>query len=198
MNSLEKIVWSQDSYFKTEAKNSGETSINLSNEIYEFLGGKNGYIVFTLYKEDYLKAIGVISNMLPLYTSTSKSSSINHYSNTLVEMYYNAVKSKFGDNNTATYKVNMFKREDGRVYLKELKDSDTDFNLRTFLIQAHSKLVFSQSADNEEGKDHLPQIPTPHSTYGFARREGLYLADSEPHEGRNTRRESHLRGSCRS
>ncbi len=150
MNSLEKIVWSQDSYFKTEAKNSGETSINLSNEIYEFLGGKNGYIVFTLYKEDYLKAIGVISNMLPLYTSTSKSSSINHYSNTLVEMYYNAVKSKFGDNNTATYKVNMFKREDGRVYLKELKDSDTDFNLRTFLIQAHSKLVFSQSADNEE------------------------------------------------
>lgn len=41
MNSLEKIVWSQDSYFKTEAKNSGETSINLSNEIYEFLGGKH-------------------------------------------------------------------------------------------------------------------------------------------------------------
>ena len=74
MNSLEKIVWSQDSYFKTEAKNSGETSINLSNELYEFLGGKDGYIVFTLYKEDYLKATGLISNMLPLYTSTSKNS----------------------------------------------------------------------------------------------------------------------------
>ena len=97
MNSLEKIVWSQDSYFKTEAKNSGETSINLSNELYEFLGGKDGYIVFTLYKEDYLKATGLISNMLPLYTSTSKNSNINRYSNTLVEAYYNVVMSKFGE-----------------------------------------------------------------------------------------------------
>lgn len=150
MNSLEKIVWSQDSYFKTEAKNSGETSINLSNELYEFLGGKEGYIVFTLYKEDYLKATGTISNMLPLYTSTSKNSNINHYSNTLVESYYNVVKSKFGDNDTATYKVYMFKRDDGRIYLKELKDSETEFNLRNFLIQSHSKLVFCQSEENED------------------------------------------------
>ena len=150
MNSLEKIVWSQDSYFKTEAKNSGETSINLSNELYEFLGGKDGYIVFTLYKEDYLKATGTISNMLPLYTSTSKNSNINHYSNTLVESYYNVVKSKFGDNDTATYKVYMFKRDDGRIYLKELKDSETVFNLRNFLIQSHSKLVFCQSEENKD------------------------------------------------
>lgn len=150
MNSLEKIVWSQDSYFKTEAKNSGETSINLSNELFEFLGGKEGYIVFTLYKEDYLKATGTISNMLPLYTSTSKNSNINHYSNTLVESYYNVVKSKFGDNDTATYKVYMFKRDDGRIYLKELKDSETEFNLRNFLIQSHSKLVFCQSEENKD------------------------------------------------
>ena len=79
MNSLEKIVWSQDSYFKTEAKNSGETSINLSNELYEFLGGKEGYIVFTLYKEDYLKATGLISKVLekeaamPLHCTGGKS-----------------------------------------------------------------------------------------------------------------------------
>ena len=150
MNSLEKIVWSQDSYFKTEAKNSGETSINLSNELYEFLGGKDGYIVFTLYKEDYLKATGLISNMLPLYTSTSKNSNINRYSNTLVEAYYNVVMSKFGENDTAAYQVYMFKRDDGRIYLKELKDSGTDFNLRTFLIQAHSKLVFSRCLEKED------------------------------------------------
>ncbi len=150
MNSLEKIVWSQDSYFKTEAKISGETSINLSNEIYEFLGGKDRYIVFTIYKEDYLKATGMISNILPLYTSTSKNSNINYYSNTLVDSYYNVVKNKFGDNDTATYKVYMFKRDDGRIYLKELKDSETDFNLRNFLIQSHSKLIFCQSTDKED------------------------------------------------
>ena len=42
MKKIEKTVWSQDSYFKTERKYSGETSINLSNDIYRFLGGVSG------------------------------------------------------------------------------------------------------------------------------------------------------------
>ena len=62
MERIEKTVWSQDSYFKTESRNSGETSINLSNEIFDFLGGiNNGYIEFVIYKEDYLRALGILS-----------------------------------------------------------------------------------------------------------------------------------------
>ena len=58
MERIEKTVWSQDSYFKTEERNSGETSINLSNDIFDFLGGiDNGNVEFVIYKEDYLKAI---------------------------------------------------------------------------------------------------------------------------------------------
>ena len=73
MENIEKTIWSQDSYFKTEPKNSGETSINLSNELFVFLGGiSNGDIEFQIYKEDYLKALGILTYMLPLYTSTSK------------------------------------------------------------------------------------------------------------------------------
>jgi len=71
MEKIEKTVWSQDSFFKTESRNSGETSINLSNDIFTFLGEiDNGDIEFLIYKEDFYKALGVLSLLLPLYTST--------------------------------------------------------------------------------------------------------------------------------
>lgn len=145
MDSIEKKVWSQDAYYKTESRKSGETSINLSNELYKFLGEKDGHIEFLLYKEDFLKAVGLLSNMLPLYISTSKSSNIQNFSNSLIEDYYKIIGDKFGTNDSATYEVHMFKRDDGRIYLNELLEKKTGFNLRTFLIQAHSKLVFKKA-----------------------------------------------------
>lgn len=94
MESIEKTVWSQDSYFKTEPKKSGETSINLSNELFDFLGRiDDGYVEFTLYKEDFLKAVGVITNVLPLFTSSSKDSTKCDYSNVLVDSYYTMVST---------------------------------------------------------------------------------------------------------
>lgn len=88
MERIEKTVWSQDSYFKTEERNSGETSINLSNDIFDFLGGiDNGDVEFVIYKEDYLKALGILSFLLPLYTSTSKNSNRISYNNVLFETY---------------------------------------------------------------------------------------------------------------
>ena len=147
-NKIEKIVWSQDSHFKTERRNSGETSLNLSYEIYEFLGGNdNPEIEFILYKEDFIKALGALVNMLPLYTSTSSSSTLCNYSNLLYTSYSNMIEAKFANMDCASYIVHMFKRDDGRIYLKNLTDN-TGFNIRKFLIQAHSKLVFSK---NEEG-----------------------------------------------
>lgn len=146
MKKIEKIVWSQDSYFKTERKFSGETSINLSNDIYSFLGGENNQnFVFTIYKEDYIRALGVLTIMLPLYTSTSKSYSVCSYSNNLIESYYTIIQSKFEDSDTATYSVNLFKRTDSRIYMNQLKDEGSGFNLRNFLIQGHSKIIFVQT-----------------------------------------------------
>ena len=147
MKKIEKTVWSQDSYFKTERKYSGETSINLSNDIYRFLGGEdNDNFVFTIYKEDYIKALGVITILLPLYNSTSKSYSVCSYSNNLIESYYAIIQSKFGDSDIATYSVNLFKRDkDSRIYLNQLMDKSSGFNLRNFLIQGHSKLIFIQT-----------------------------------------------------
>ena len=146
--SIEKIVWSQDSYYKTERKNSGETSLNLSNDIFEFLGGvDNPQMKFVIYKEDFLKALGVLVNKLPLYTTTSKGSTLCNYSNYLYASYYDMIQTKFGLNEKASYIVHMFKRDDGRIYLKNLKD-DSGFNIRLFLIQAHSKLIFIKKVDD--------------------------------------------------
>lgn len=146
--SIEKVVWSQDSYYKKERKNSGETSLNLSNDIFELLGGvDNPQIEFVIYKEDFLKALGVLVNKLPLYTTTSKGSTLCNYSNYLFESYYEMIQTKFGLNEKASYIVHMFKRDDGRIYLKNLKD-DSGFNIRQFLIQAHSKLIFIKNVDD--------------------------------------------------
>jgi len=78
-------------------------------------------------------------------TSTSKSSSLTSYSNTLFESYYSSIENKFKDKETASYKIHLYKRPDGRIYLNDLKDVATGFNIRSFLIQAHSKLIFTKT-----------------------------------------------------
>lgn len=179
MERIEKTVWSQDSYFKTEERNSGETSINLSNDIFDFLGGiDNGDVEFVIYKEDYLKALGILSFLLPLYTSTSKNSSRISYSNILFESYYSIIENKFGKNEKASYRIHLFKRSDGRIYLNNLKDENSGFNLRSFLIQAHSKLVFVKTdGDTYEIRLHtnISEYNKDASYQSYKPIEGYYL-----------------------
>jgi len=149
MKTIDKIVYSQDAFFKTEPKRSGETSINLSNEIFDFLGGlKDDYITFSIYKEDFIKALSTLAVLLPLYKSSSTSFSRVEYSNDLYEKYYHIIRTKFGSEQSATYKVHLFLRSDGRIYLNELKEKETDFNIRQFFIQNHTKLSFSKRDDD--------------------------------------------------
>lgn len=149
---LEKTVWSQDSYFKVEQKNSGETSINLSNEIFDFIGCADSQdLEFIIYKEDFIKALGILVNMLPLYTSSSTSSPLINYDNSLYENYSNIIENKFASHETSIYKIHIQRRDKGtdhRIYLNNLTEKDSQFNLRRFLIQGHSKLIFSR---NKEG-----------------------------------------------
>ena len=148
MRKIEKIIWSQDAFFKTEPRKSGETSINLSNEIFDFLGSvENGYITFKIYKEDYLKALCSLSLLLPLYTSSSKEATLKQYSNKFFDDCYKLILKKFGDSDSVNYKVHSLKREDGRIYLNELKESETGFNIRYFFVQSHSVVTFVQKDD---------------------------------------------------
>ena len=84
MEPIIKTIHSQDAGLKTSPKNSGETSMNLSIEIMEFIinpvpnKGEERPVSFLLYKEDFLKGIAYIIANLPLYKSSSTSVSYTH------------------------------------------------------------------------------------------------------------------------
>ena len=82
MNRLVKYIRRQDSGWKQAAGCSGETSINLSNEIFDFLSlgmvdsGEECGITLRIFKEDYVNALAFINSQLPLYRTSSRSSII--------------------------------------------------------------------------------------------------------------------------
>lgn len=146
MKQIKKIIHSQDAGLKQSARKSGETSINLSNEILEFLcsstieRGDERNITFTLYKDDILKALIFIFNNLPLYISSSDSfKKVDFYSYNF-EKYYDQLEEFFGKNPTQEYTVNLYYRPDGRIYLNNLKVGK--FSLRNFLIEDKTALFF--------------------------------------------------------
>lgn len=99
MEKMIKIIHSQDAGLKTSPKKSGETSLNLSNEIMEFIispipeKGHDTPISFLLYKEDFLKGLAHIVANLPLYKSSSSNSTEVIFS----EAYFNELLSSIQD-----------------------------------------------------------------------------------------------------
>ena len=147
-----KYIKRQDSGFKLSYGNSGETSLNLSNEIFDFISkgsisrGSEKNITFKIYKEDYVKAMSFIIMKLPLYKSSSNSSNI--VDNCLVtfgELYSN-INSFFGTARTAEYTVTLFYRTDGRFYLKGLRI--TGFSIRDYLVENYSAIQFDDEGDD--------------------------------------------------
>lgn len=141
-----KYIKRQDSGFKLSSGNSGETSLNLSNEIFDFISqgelvaGEEKDISFRIYKEDYIKAISFIITKLPLYKSSSTySNKVDNYLSTFSELY-SKIESFFGNNESTDYKVNLFYRPDGRIYLKSLRVNG--FSIRDFLVENFSAIQF--------------------------------------------------------
>lgn len=72
MDKVIKQIHSQDAGFKLSPKKSGETSLNLSNVILNFLvdkplsRGDEISVSFNLYKEDFLRCLSYIVMHLPL------------------------------------------------------------------------------------------------------------------------------------
>lgn len=150
---IKKIVYSQDAGLKRVPKKSGETSINLSQEIVEFIYPNRPHnttetpVSFLLYKEDFLKGIAFVMNNLPLYRSSSKDYRKVEFSEEEFKDLLNQVDGFFGEDKTRLYTVNLLLRSDGRIYLNGLKQGS--FSLRNFLVQEFSLLVFERTINGE-------------------------------------------------
>ena len=146
-----KFIKRQDSGFKLSYGNSGETSLNLSNEIFDFISqgslspGEERNVTFRIFKEDCIKAMSFVIMKLPLYKSSSNySNKVDNYLDTFGELY-SKIESFFGANKDAEYKVSLFYRPDGRIYLKGLRVNG--FSVRDYLVENYSALQFDDEGD---------------------------------------------------
>ena len=146
-----KFIKRQDSGFKLSYGNSGETSLNLSNEIFDFISqgtlspGEERDITFRIYKEDCIKAMSFVIMKLPLYKSSSNYSNKVDNSLAIFGELYSKIESFFGTNKDREYKVSLFYRADGRIYLKGLRVDG--FSIRDYLVENYSALQFDNEGD---------------------------------------------------
>ncbi len=151
---IKKIVYSQDADLKRVPKKSGETSINLSREIAEFIYPNltddilKTPVSFLLHKDDFLKGIAFVMSNLPLYRSSSKDYEKVEFSEEEFKDLLSQVDGFFGGDKTRIYTVNLLlRRDDGRIYLNGLKQGS--FSLRNFLVQESSLLVFERTVNGQ-------------------------------------------------
>lgn len=148
-NRIVKYIRRQDSGWKQASGCSGETSINLSNEIFDFLSyglidrGEECGVTFRLFREDYVNALSFIESQLPLYRSSSTTSEAIYPGNLIIEKLSMSIRIFFEEFNTADYTVSLFKRKDGRIYLKGLRQKG--FSVRDFLVEFGSAIVFEMT-----------------------------------------------------
>ena len=141
-----KYIKRQDSYWKQAWGYSGETSLNLSNEILDFLTngmvspGEQSGITFSIYKNDFLNALEFIESQLPLYVSTSRTCDLVHKGDTLLQKLERNVWAIFAEKERIDYTVNLFYRQDGRIYLNGLRQKG--FSIRDYLVENSSAIEF--------------------------------------------------------
>lgn len=128
--------------------------MNLSNEIFDFISrgslrlGKEKSVSFRIYKEDCVKAMSFVIMKLPLYKTSSNSSyRVGNHLEVFNELY-SKMDTFFGKKQSAEYRVSLFYRTDGRIYLKGLRVNG--FSIRDFLVENYSAIQF-----DDEGGDTL-------------------------------------------
>ena len=148
-----KYVHRQDCGFKLSAGNSGETSLNLSNEIFDLVAkgsmqlGEERDVTFKIYKEDCIKAICFIILKLPLYQSSSNASVKIDDGVAIFQKLLDRVNAIFGDKESVDYTVNLYYRTDGRIYLNRLKVDG--FSIRDVLVENNSALLFKEEPNGQ-------------------------------------------------
>lgn len=143
---IAKVIKKQDAYFKLKPAKSGETILNISNDIAGYLGGKEGYVKFRIFRTDFILAFANIIRLLPLYKTTSKSYDEISLDANFCDSLYKEINDYFQGADTASYTAFMHLREDGRNYLNNLNNGN--FNLRNYLVELHNKMVFEKNSDN--------------------------------------------------
>ena len=150
--SIIKYIRRQDCNWKQAGGCSGETSLNLSNEILDYLTsgtldyGEECEITFRIFRKDFFDAIIFIETQLPLYRSSSQHSERVDYNPNCLKYLSDAVTNMFGPYESILYTVTIYHRTDGRIYLKGLKQKG--FTIRDFLVEYGSAIKFNIE-DNE-------------------------------------------------
>lgn len=153
---VKKLCKMQDSGLKRIPYNSGETSINLSNDVVEILLGStiirpsNTSVKLRLYKSDFIQGLCYIITQLPLYNSSSQGYKKVEYSMDLYNKYLANINAFFENSESKDYECNIILRKDGRNYLNDLKKGD--FSIRDFLVENSSQITYGSS---DEGVKYL-------------------------------------------
>lgn len=148
---VKKLCKMQDSGLKRIPYNSGETSINLSNDVVEILLGStiirpsNTSVKLRLYKSDFIQGLCYIITQLPLYNSSSQGYKKVKYSMDLYNKYLANINAFFENSESKDYECNIILRKDGRNYLNDLKKGD--FSIRDFLVENSSQITYGSSDD---------------------------------------------------
>ena len=141
-----KYIKRQDSHWKQACGYSGETSLNLSNELMDFLTngmvspGENCGITFSIYKIEFERALDFIESQLPLFVSTSKTCDLVNKGDEVLTKLRQNISSIFGNSERIYYTVNLFYRSDGRIYLNGLRQNG--FSIRDYLVENSSAIEF--------------------------------------------------------
>lgn len=151
---MEKIEWqikNQNAKYKFFENSSKESSINISKEIFEFLGAKqNGDVVtVTLRKKDFLLAFSKLVSNLPLYYYRNGSQKAD-FSAEFFESSYNEIAEHFGEKERIQYQMRIRINDESttRYYLYRLEGAK-NFILRDFLIGENSILNFIKDDNGE-------------------------------------------------
>lgn len=148
---VKKLCKMQDSGLKRIPYNSGETSINLSNDVVEILLGStiirpsNTSVKLRLYKSDFIQGLCYIITQLPFYNSSSQGYKKVEYSMDLYNKYLANINAFFENSESKDYECNIILRKDGRNYLNDLKKGD--FSIRDFLVENSSQITYGSSDD---------------------------------------------------
>lgn len=149
---MEKIEWhikNQNAKYKFSENLSKETSINISKEIFDFLGAKqNGDVVTVIIrKRDFLLAFSKMISNLPLYFYKNGSQKAD-FTSVFFETNYNEIIEHFGEKEEIQYKIKVRINDESttRYYLYRI-DGAKNFIIRDFLIGENSILNFIKEGD---------------------------------------------------
>lgn len=144
-----KFIKRQDSGWKNSPCYSGETSINLSMEICDFLtfglvdNGEEISVVFKIHRQDFELALDFIKSQCPVYRTSSQGYTKYSSDSSVFDKLKDELNNYFKGNTTAEYIVTLYNRNDKRIYLKGLNVNG--FNIRNYVLEENSALVFSMN-----------------------------------------------------